>query len=72
MLKEVSRRFTLIELLIVIAVILILLSLIQPALNRTIELAKRTVCVSNLKQWGLIYNGYADDNYNANKKEYEK
>ncbi len=53
--------FTLMELLITIAVIFILVALLLPGLSNGKERAYRTQCVSNLKQIALSIQSYADD-----------
>lgn len=57
-----NRYFTLLELLIVIAVILILIGLLDPALAKAREKAKDASCKNNLKQLALVTISYADDN----------
>jgi len=54
--------FTLMELLVVIALIAVLASLLFPAMAKARERARSVQCIGNLRQWGIAYRMYADDN----------
>jgi prepilin-type N-terminal cleavage/methylation domain-containing protein len=58
--KKQHRGFTLVELLVVIAVIALLMAILLPALGRAREQGKRIVCMANLKQLALGWIAYAD------------
>ncbi|HUU20019.1 MAG TPA: prepilin-type N-terminal cleavage/methylation domain-containing protein [Sedimentisphaerales bacterium] len=56
------KGFTLIELLVVIAVIALLPAILMPALRKARGQAQMAACSAQLRQFGLAWNQYADDN----------
>lgn len=62
--------FSLIEMLVVISVILVLISLLQPALRKGRITARTAECSTRLKNIGIASHGYADDNREYVVKDY--
>lgn len=59
--SPLRRGFTLIELLVVIAIIAILAAILFPVFAKAREQARKTACLSNMKQIGLAMFMYAQD-----------
>lgn len=55
------QGFTLVEMLVVIAIIIILAAILFPAFIRAREKAQQTRCVNQMKQWGAAVELYEDD-----------
>ncbi len=55
------KGFTLVELLVVIAVIAVLMAILLPVLGRVRKQAKSVVCRAHLKQWGRVFALYTEE-----------
>lgn len=62
--KRTGKKFTLIELITVIAIITILTGLLLPTLSRARAKVMASSCAGNLKQIGVAMQFYVDDNLN--------
>jgi prepilin-type N-terminal cleavage/methylation domain-containing protein/prepilin-type processing-associated H-X9-DG protein len=63
--------FTLVELLVVLAIIAILAALLLPAIARTKESGRSTGCISNLHQIGIALQLYVQENQNRLPSMYD-
>ena len=59
---QFKKRFTLIELLVVIAIIAVLAAMLLPALGKAKQFARRSQCLSQVKNCSLAFLNYAGDN----------
>ncbi|MBV9462626.1 MAG: type II secretion system protein, partial [Verrucomicrobiae bacterium] len=61
MLRRRSTAFTMLEILVVSAIILLIAGMTTPALRSARASARRTQCMSNLRQWALMDRLYMND-----------
>src|SRR5690349_10204131 len=59
--NRIKTGFSLVELLIVLGIIVLLVSILLPAISRAREQAKRVQCLSNMRQLTVAWLTYAND-----------
>lgn len=59
--RNIRFGFTLVELLVVVAILSVLAAILMPVFAQARTAAHRTTCISNLRQLGLAWQMYADD-----------
>src|ERR1051325_8852778 len=60
--RRETQAFSVVELLVVVSVIVLLLTLLAPAIDRAMAAAESAVCMTKLRNWGLAVYQYAQDN----------
>ncbi len=58
--KKARKGFTLVEMLVVVAIIGMLMALLLPALSRAREAARSATCKNNLRQFGVAFHIHAE------------
>ena len=56
------KAFTLIELLVVTVIVTLLTAMFLPALRKTRRQTQAVLCQANLRQWGIVFSLYTEDN----------
>lgn len=59
--QRIRPAFTLTELLVAIAILLVLAGLLLPLINTVRNQARQTVCAGNLRQVSMVFNAYRND-----------
>lgn len=60
--KRISRGFTLVELIITMAIVGLLVGLAMPEFSRFLDRSRSTACVANLRTIGVAVRNYINDN----------